>query len=57
LEKEMAKNPASLAQVDTTNMASVMQALSVVLDAASFPSNDQKTYLTFHSKRRRSGHH
>jgi len=47
LEKEMAKNPASLAQVDTTNMASTIQALSVVLDAAAFSSGDQKKLIAF----------
>ena len=40
LVQEM-ENPAAFAQVNTKNMASVMQALSAVLDAASFPSQDQ----------------
>mmetsp|Transcript_55691 Transcript_55691/g.145246 ORF Transcript_55691/g.145246 Transcript_55691/m.145246 type:complete len:703 (+) Transcript_55691:66-2174(+) len=47
LEKEMAKNPAALAQVDTSSMASVIQGLGVVLDAAAFPSNDRKRLLAF----------
>jgi len=47
LEKEMAKNPAALAQVDTTHLASTLQALSAVLDAAAFSSNDQKKLVAF----------
>jgi len=47
LSREMAKNPASFAQVDTTNMASALSALTVVLDAASFPSKDQTKLMAF----------
>jgi len=47
LSKEMAKNPASFAQMDTRNVASAVQALSVVLDAASFPSQDQTKLMAF----------
>jgi hypothetical protein len=43
LEKEMAKGAsASLAQVDTKSLDSMLQALSVVTNAASFSSNDQQ---------------
>mmetsp|Transcript_8163 Transcript_8163/g.22571 ORF Transcript_8163/g.22571 Transcript_8163/m.22571 type:complete len:713 (+) Transcript_8163:57-2195(+) len=42
LEKEMAKNPAALAQVDTTQADKTLQALSVVLDAASFAGTDKR---------------
>ena len=42
LEKEMAEHPAVLAQVDTTQIAGALQALGVVLDAAAFPSSDQR---------------
>jgi len=42
LEKEMAKGSASLAQVDTKSLDSVIKGLSVVINAASFSSNDQK---------------
>jgi len=45
LSKEMAKNPASFAQVDTKNIANAMQALSSVLDAAAFPSKDHNTLM------------
>jgi len=42
LNKEMAKNPAALAQVDTTNINSVLKGLNAVISAASFSANDQK---------------
>jgi len=42
LEREMQKNPAALVQVDTANLAGVLQALSAVLDAAAFSSTDMK---------------
>jgi len=42
LQKEMAKNPASLAQVDTRNLDSMIKSLGAVIDAASFSSQDQK---------------
>merc|ERR1719281_1897505 len=43
LQKEMSKNPASLAQVDTRNLDSVLKGLSAVINAASFSSKDQAT--------------
>jgi predicted nucleic acid-binding Zn-ribbon protein len=42
LQKEMSKNPASLAQVDTTNLDSVLKGLNAVISAASFSANDQQ---------------
>merc|ERR1711957_503991 len=42
LEKEMAKNPAAFAQLPMTSLEGTLHALSVVLDAAAFPSIDQK---------------
>jgi len=42
LQGEMSKNPASLAQVDTTNLDSVLKGLSVVINAAAFSSKDQE---------------
>jgi len=42
LQKEMSKSPASLAQVDTTNLDSVIKGLSAVINAASFSSIDQQ---------------
>jgi len=38
----MAKNPASFAQVDTSNMQGLIAAISSVLDAAAFSGTDQK---------------
>jgi len=45
LEKEMAKSPASFAQVDTSNMQKLIQGLSAILDAAAFPATDRKKLL------------
>jgi hypothetical protein len=45
LEKEMAKNPASLAQVDTSNMQAMLKGIGAVMDAAAFPAEDRKTLL------------
>jgi chromosome segregation ATPase len=42
LQREMAKSPASLAQIDTTNLDSVLKGLSVVINAAGFSSKDQE---------------
>jgi predicted nucleic acid-binding Zn-ribbon protein len=45
LQREMAKNPAALAQIDQTSMASMLQSLSVVVDAAAFSSSDKKKLM------------
>jgi len=42
LEKEMSKNPAAFAQIDTSNLASMLQALNAVMDAASISGSDKK---------------
>jgi len=42
LERESAKNPAAFNQIDTTNMASLTQALGSVIDAAAFSTSDRK---------------
>merc|ERR1740121_797009 len=47
LSREMAKNPAALAQVDTASLGSTLRALSTVLDAAAFSSSDQKKLAAF----------
>merc|ERR1719394_2188395 len=47
LSREMAKNPAAFAQLDSKNIAGALKALSVVLDAASFPSKDQAKLAAF----------
>merc|ERR1719414_1013851 len=41
LSKEMAKNPAAFAQMNTESTVNLVKALGVVLDAAAFPSQDQ----------------
>jgi septation ring formation regulator EzrA len=47
IEREMAKNPAAFAQMDTTNMATLAKSLSTVIDAASFPAADKKKLMGF----------
>jgi len=47
LSREMAKNPASFAQIDSKNMGAAIQAISAILDAASFPSKDQAKLSAF----------
>jgi chromosome segregation ATPase len=42
VEKEMAKNPAALAQVDTSSVDRLLQSLSTVVNAAAFSSNDRQ---------------
>jgi len=42
ISTEMSKNPAALAQIDTTSMTSLVQSLSVVVDAAGFSSSDRQ---------------
>merc|ERR1719201_1411922 len=41
ISTEMAKNPAALAQIDTSSMSSLLQSLSVVVDAAGLTGSDQ----------------
>jgi len=42
LEREMAKNPAAFAQIDSTNTAMLAQALNSVIDAAAFTTIDKQ---------------
>jgi len=42
LQKEMSKNPAALAQVDTQNLDNMVKSLGAVINAASFSSQDQR---------------
>merc|ERR1740129_1922321 len=42
ISKEMAKNPAALAQIDTSSTARLVQTLSVVIDAAGFAGSDKQ---------------
>merc|ERR1719189_2437090 len=51
LEKEMAKNPAAFAQVDTTNLKNALKALGAIVDAAAFSSADkQKLFALVQSR-------
>jgi len=45
LEKEMAKNPASFAQVYNTNVKNILQSLSLVADAAGFSVDDRQRLI------------
>jgi len=45
LQKEMAKSPAALLQVDTHNLDSVIKGLDAVINAASFSNNDQSKLM------------
>jgi len=45
LEKEMAKNPASFAQVYNSNVKNILQSLSLVADAAAFTVADRQRLL------------
>jgi hypothetical protein len=45
ISTEMAKNPAALAQIDTSSMTTLLQSLSTVVDAAGFVSSDKKKLL------------
>jgi hypothetical protein len=41
LEREMAKNPAAFAQIDTGNMQKMLSGISTVIDAAAFSASDR----------------
>ena len=43
LQKEMSKNPAALAQVDTSSLDNMVKSLGAVINAASFSIQDQKS--------------
>ena len=45
LEREMAKNPAAFAQLDTSSLKGLVSSLSTIVDAASFPNADKKKLL------------
>jgi chromosome segregation ATPase len=45
LEREMQKNPAALAQVDSSDLKGVIQSLGAVIDAASFSATDKAHLL------------
>jgi len=45
LQKEMSKNPAALAQIDTKSLDSMVSSIGAVISAASFSSQDQKNLV------------
>lgn len=45
IEREMQKHPSSFAQVTTSSMAGVIEALNTVIDAAAFTSTDRQKLL------------
>jgi len=45
LEKEMAKSPAALAQIDTSSLDNMVKSIGAVIDAASFSAQDQKNLV------------
>jgi chromosome segregation ATPase len=45
LSREMAKNPAALAQIDTSSMKNMLNSISIVVDAAGLTVSDQKTLM------------
>jgi len=47
ISREMAKNPAAFAQLDTSNIQKVLSAMQTIFDAASFSTVDQKKLLAF----------
>merc|ERR1719203_1512352 len=51
LEREMAKNPAAFAQIDTSSVQKLVETLSAIVDAAAFASADKKKLVAlFHCK-------
>merc|ERR1719284_1326818 len=46
VEREMAKNPAALAQVDSSSVERLLKSLSTVVDAAAFSSDDRKRLMS-----------
>jgi len=55
LEREMQKNPAAFAQVDTSSIKSVVSALSAIVDAASFSSADKQKLLAMVQSQQNAG--
>jgi len=45
IERESAKNPAAFAQIDTSNMQKLTQAIGAVVDAAAFSGNDKSKLM------------
>merc|ERR1719262_138245 len=54
IEKEMAKHSAAFAQVDTSNLNSILKAMGTILDAAAFPSADRQKLVALVQARQNS---
>mmetsp|Transcript_95044 Transcript_95044/g.220619 ORF Transcript_95044/g.220619 Transcript_95044/m.220619 type:complete len:707 (-) Transcript_95044:142-2262(-) len=54
IQREMAKNPAAFAQIDTSNIKGLLNSLSSVVDAAGFPSADKQKLLALVQSRQSS---
>jgi chromosome segregation ATPase len=46
VEREMAKNPAALAQVDSSSLDHLLKSLGTVVEAAAFSTNDRKKLMS-----------
>jgi len=54
IERQMRKNPASLAQVDTSNLDNLVRSLTAVVDAASFSTADRQRLVALAQSAQRS---
>jgi len=45
LQREMAKSPAALAQINTKDVTGLIQSLGAIVDAAAFPASDKKRLM------------
>jgi hypothetical protein len=55
LQKEMQKNPAAFAQVDTSNERKLLQTLGAIIDGASLPAADQKKIMALAQAQSKQG--
>mmetsp|Transcript_3942 Transcript_3942/g.11516 ORF Transcript_3942/g.11516 Transcript_3942/m.11516 type:complete len:719 (-) Transcript_3942:57-2213(-) len=55
IEREMAKNPASFAQMDISSVDKLLKSLGSVVDAAAFPSADKQKLLSMVQSQQSSG--
>jgi len=55
ISSEMAKNPAALAQIDSTSMTSLVQSLTVVVDAAGFSTTDREKLVALVQSKQEDG--
>merc|ERR1719390_425551 len=55
ISTEMAKNPAALAQIDTSNMDNLLKGLSLVVDAAGFTNTDTQKLVALVQSQQEEG--